>query len=79
MPRLSFERRVELESALTDAKHAADIVSEWMGQAIGFENATPPRLSAADCTNIYWAMNTVAHLISEADRIFHEPEPKGDQ
>ena len=76
MPALSFERQVELETALADAKHTADIVSEWMGQAIGFENAKPPRLSEADCTNIYWAVNSVARLINKADRIFHERKSK---
>ena len=76
MPALSFERQVELESALADATHMADIVSEWMGRAIGFENAKPPRLSEADCSNVYWAVNSVTRLINEADRIYHEPEPK---
>ena len=71
---LSLERQNELDTALMEAANMAEVVSGWMGQALGFENGGPVTLSSDERSQIYWAINFLTHLITGADRIFRGPE-----
>jgi len=69
-------RTPDLEGAVMEAAIFSEIIAQWMASCVGFEKAEPPKLSAEQCTQIYFAMNQIAHMTRKADEAYHNPRMK---